>query len=70
MIYDDTGGTFKEVLQLSKTVSVHHKNMQILITEVHKILNNIYPSIMKIFFSFGEKQIQLQNFKEMKHQKK
>ena len=25
--YDDAGSTFKEVLQLSKTVSVHHKNM-------------------------------------------
>ena len=36
-VYNDTGSTFQEHLQLSKTVSGHHKNSQTLTTEVYKI---------------------------------
>ena len=45
----NTRSTFEEFLQLVKCVSVHHKNIQILTTEVHRISNDIYPPTMKIF---------------------
>ena len=51
---------FKSFYNLVKFVIVHHKNIQILTKEVSKIVNDIYPPIMKIFFSFKEKQIQSQ----------
>ena len=41
-----------------------------LTTEVHKILNDIYPPIMKIFFLVLEKnKYNLRNFKKMNQQK-
>ena len=51
---------FKSFYNLVKFVIVHHKNIQILTKEVSKIVNDIYRPIMKIFFSFKEKQIQSQ----------
>ena len=60
---------FKIFYNLVKIVSVHHKNIQILTTEVSKIVNDIYPPIMKIFFSFKEKQIQPQKFQRNKRAK-
>ena len=53
-----------EVLQLSKSAVSTTRILRILTTEVHKILNDIYPPIMKIFFSFREKQIQSQKFQK------
>ena len=71
--YSDTGSTFKEPLQLNKSVSVHHNetnliqtNIQTLIRAVHKIVNNIYPPIMKIFFSWRGKQMQPWKFQRKK----
>ena len=64
------GSTFQEVLQLSKSVSVHRKNILISTTEVHKVLNNIYPIIMKIFISFRENQMPSQNLQKNEAAKK
>ena len=44
--------------QRSRSVSLHHKNIQTLTTEVFKAVNNICPPIMKNFFFFQGKQIQ------------
>ena len=62
-VYDDMmiqETNFKSFYNLVKFVIVHHKNIQILTKEVSKIVNDIYRPIMKIFFSFKEKQIQSQ----------
>ena len=64
--YNDTGSTFKQPLQLSKNFSVHHKDIQILTRAVYKIVNNIYPPIMKIFFSWRRKQMQPSKFQRQK----
>ena len=47
---------FQEFLQLSESVIVHHKNIQTLTTEAHKIVNEICPPIVKILFSLKIKQ--------------
>ena len=56
-VYNDTSSTFQEPLQRKRSVSSHHKDIQTLITEVLKVVNNICPPIMKTFFDFKE-QIQ------------
>ena len=53
-VYNDTGTKLKELLRLSKGVSVHHKNIQILTTDGYKIVNEICPPIMRRSFSFRE----------------
>lgn len=53
-VYNDTGVTFRELIQLCKRVSVCHKNMQILTTHVKKIVNYIFSLVMKRFFDFRE----------------
>ena len=62
-VYNYTRNTFEELLQLSKSISVQH-NIQILITEVYKIVNVIFPPIIKRFFSFRENKYR--KFQEMK----
>ena len=38
-VYDDTSSTFQELLKRNRSVSIHHKNIQILTTEVFKVVN-------------------------------
>ena len=64
----DTRSAFQEPLQLSKSVCVHYKNIQILTTEVCKIVNNICPLTMKLFFSFVENKYNLENSQEIEQQ--
>ena len=59
-VYNDTSSTFQELLQRNRSVSIHHKNIKTLTTEVFKVVNSIGPPIMKTFFLFQGKQIQYQ----------
>ena len=55
--------------QRSRSVSLHHKNIQTLTTEVFKAVNNICPPIMKNFFFFRENKYNMRKFQEMRQQK-
>ena len=48
-VYNDTSSTFQELLQRNRSVSIHHKNIQTLTTEVLKVMNNICPPIIETF---------------------
>ena len=50
--------------QRSRSVSLHHKNIQTLTTEVFKAVNNICPPIMKNFFFFRENKYNMRKFHE------
>ena len=63
-VYNDTSSTFQELLQRNRSVSIHHKNIQILTTEVFKVVNNTCPPIMKNFLSSGKTGTILKNFKK------
>ena len=54
IVYNDTSSTFRELLERNGSVSIHHKNIQTFTAEVFKVVNNIYPPIMKTFFDFRE----------------
>ena len=60
---------FKKLLQRNRSVSIHHKNIQTLTTEVFKVVNNICPPIMKTFFDFRENIHNIRKFQEMRQQK-
>ena len=53
-VYNDTSSTFQELLQRNGSVSIHHKNIQTLTTEVFKAVNNNCPPIMKTFLILGK----------------
>ena len=47
--------TLEELLQTDNSVSVHHRNTEVLArTELHKIVNGLSPEIMKEIFPFKQ----------------
>ena len=68
-VYNDTSSTFQELLHSNRSVSIYHKNIQTLTTEVFKVVNNICLPIMKTYFDFRENRYNIRNFKEMRQQK-
>ena len=52
--------SFSELLDLDNSVTVHQKNLQVLVTEIYKVKNGIAPEIMKDIF---EQQNPLHNLR-------
>ena len=50
IVYKDTLLTFEELLELDKSFTIHHRNLQKLATEMYKVKNNISPSFMNEIF--------------------
>ena len=50
IVYDDTTSSFEFLLQKSKSGKIHHRNLQVLVTEIYKTLNNLSPSLMSEIF--------------------
>ena len=42
--------SFSELFDLDNSISVHQKNLQVLVTKVYKVKNGIAPEIMKCIF--------------------
>ena len=45
--YSDNKSSFEELLETDNSVSVHHRDIQALPTELYKIVNGLPPEIMK-----------------------
>ena len=52
--YKDNQSSFKELLEKDHSVTVHHKNLQALVTEIFKVKNDLAPDIMKDVFELKE----------------
>ena len=65
-VHNDTSSTFQELLQRNRSVSIHHKNIQTLTTEVFKVVNNICSPIMKSFFDLRKNRYNIRKFQEMR----
>ena len=59
--YKDTESTFSELLQKDSAVTIHTKNLQILITETYKIKNELNPSFMQEIFRENTTRYNLRN---------
>ena len=46
IIHTDSTSNFEEILIKSNSVSVHQRNLQLLLTEIHKTVNNLNPFFM------------------------
>lgn len=49
-LHDDFSSSFQELLNLDNSVSVHHKNLQTLMTEIYKSTHHLNPQFMWDFF--------------------
>ena len=50
LVYKDPQLTFVDLLRKDKSVTIHHRNLQKLATEMYKAYNDISPSFMQSVF--------------------
>ena len=53
LIYCDHSSSFQELLQRDNSVTIPEKNIQALAIMMHKVVNNIAPTIVSELFSFS-----------------
>ena len=54
MVYRDNALSFEKLLETDNSALVHHRNIQILATELYKIVNGLSPVTMKKVFPFNK----------------
>ena len=59
--YRDSCSNFEELLTKANTVSIHHKNLQLLATEIFKTQRNLNPSFMNQIFVEKDTQYTLRS---------
>ena len=65
LTYKDNQSSFKELLEKDHSLTVHHKNVQALDTEIFQVKNDLAPNIMKDVFGLKEPQYNLRS--ELNH---
>ena len=69
-MYQNTNLSFSEALELENVVTIHQRNLKVLVTEILKVKNNLSPEIMKQVFDFQEPYYNLRSqtpIQERKH---
>ena len=61
LVYSDKISTFQELLDKDKSVSVYHKNIQVLVLEIYKTVNGLAPTIMNSIFEIEDIEYNLRN---------
>ena len=54
LVYQNKNLSFSELLELDNAVTIHQRNLQVLVTEIFKVKNNLSPEIMKQVFDLQE----------------
>ena len=54
-LYKDRKDIYEELLQKDSFVRVHHRKLQILVTEIFKVKNDLAPKTMTEVFQFRER---------------
>ena len=55
LVYKDFNSSFQELLIEDSSLSIHHRNLQKLVTEIFKVKNGLSPELMNDVFDFIEK---------------
>ena len=50
LVDNDRQSTFEELLNIDKSVTSHHRNLQVLATEVYKVHHRLAHELMNIIF--------------------
>ena len=62
IVSGDNESNFENLLEKNKEITIHQRNLQVLMIEVFKIINRYAPPIMDNFFIFKENTHSLRNF--------
>ena len=62
MVSGDNESNFQNLSENNKEITIHQRNLQVLMIEVYKIINGYAPPIMDNFFIFRENTHNLRNF--------
>ena len=54
LVYNDKRSSFRELLERDKSVAIHERNIQVLLTEIFKVKSGIEPEIMTGIFKFKD----------------
>ena len=54
VIYNNKTLSFEQLLENDNSVSIHHRNIQTLAIEMHKVTNGLSPEIMNEIFQIRE----------------
>ena len=63
----DNESDFCTLLSKNKEVSIHHRNIQVLVTEIFKVMTGVAPPIMQNLFEVRENKYNLRNFREIEN---
>ena len=50
------------MLETRNELTIHQRNLQVLMTEIYKIVNGVAPPIMSTFFGFRSNKYNIKNF--------
>ena len=62
IVIGENESNFENLLEKNKEIAIHQRNLQVLMTELFKIINGYVPPIMDNFFIFRENTHNLRNF--------
>ena len=52
LVYQNKNLSASELLELGDAVTIYQRNLQVLVTEIFKVKNNLSPELMKQVFDF------------------
>ena len=70
LITNNENSSFETLLQNINDITVHQRNLQILMTEFYKIIKGEAPAIMKNLFIFRENIYNIRNFQIIANENK
>ena len=54
MVYEDYTSSFEDLLKIDGSVTIHHRNIQLVAVEMFKVKNGLCPEIMKDLFQLRQ----------------
>ena len=54
LVYNEKSSSFPELLERDKAVTIHERNIQVLLTEIFKVKSRFVPEMMKEIFKFKD----------------
>ena len=61
IVFGDNSSSFEQLLEKSESVSIHHRNLQLLAIEMYKAINKLSPSLMTELFKTKDMKYKLRN---------
>ena len=60
--YKDQKTSYHNLLETHNKLTIHQRNLQVLMTEIYKIVNGVAPPIMNSLFEFRSNEYNIRNF--------